>query len=373
MATTAAAVARKTETLPAEKEHTDLSMNQRFTEMVLREFNANTIGNLRITDYMRYLINGYFLAIDRMLKSTEEKRVKKNSSNRDAKYNELLAYVWNNVNMTDLALDVVYSASIGLDMRQDNHLFPIPFKNNRTQKYDITLMPGYNGIQYVAMKYALIPPLSVTTELVYSTDVFEPIKKNVGNKIESYNFAVANPFNRGEIVGAFGYIEYAEPAKNKLVIMSLADILKRKPKTASAEFWGGKKKEWQNGKQVEVDFDGWFAEMCLKTIKREVYSPKHIPRDPMKIDESYQHFKAQEARLAEMEAQMEIDAHANTILIDTEVIDDTPRPMEADVEPEPAPAPRNVDMETGEILDQSSLFDSAPMPEPEPVDAGPGF
>ena len=44
----------------------------------------------------------------------------------------------------------------------------------------------------------------------------------------------------GEIVGGFGYIEYTEPTKNKLIIMTIKDILKRKPDKASGEFWGGK-------------------------------------------------------------------------------------------------------------------------------------
>lgn len=59
--------------------------------------------------------------------------------------------------------------------------------------------------------------------------------------------------------------------------------------------------------------------MCLKTLKREVYSAKNIPRDPMKIDESYHYLKAQEMRNAELEAQAEIDASANRIIIDADV------------------------------------------------------
>lgn len=38
-----------------------------------------------------------------------------------------------------------------------------PFKNNSTQKYDVNLMPGYNGVQYIAEKYALENPVAVQT------------------------------------------------------------------------------------------------------------------------------------------------------------------------------------------------------------------
>ena len=33
-------------------------------------------------------------------------------------------------------------------------------------------------------------------------------------------------------------------------------------------------KSGKNGKQVEVETDGWYEEMCLKTLKREVYGMK---------------------------------------------------------------------------------------------------
>jgi recombination protein RecT len=226
------------------------------------------------------------------------------------------------VDLNALALDVVHYARMGLDMMQPNHLSAIPFKDNNrkalsgTKLYTVNLMPGYNGIQYIAEKYALEKPLAVTVELVYSTDTFKPLKKNRTNRVESYEFEINNAFDRGEVVGGFGYIEYADPEKNKLVIMTLKDILKRKPEKASGEFWGGKKTVWENGKKTEADTEGWFEEMCLKTIKREVYSAKHMPRDPKKIDDSYQYMKQQELRLAQMEAQEVIDANAARTVID---------------------------------------------------------
>lgn len=317
-----------------------LAMSERFTNQVLREFGSNVAGAIQVTDYQRQLIQGYFIGIDRALKMAEEARIRKNENNRDHKYDNNLPVTWANTNLNDLALDVVHYARMGLDMMQDNHLSPIPYKNNKANKYDITLMPGYNGIQYIAEKYAVEKPLAVTIELVYSTDTFKPIKKSRDNKVESYEFEINNAFDRGTVIGGFGYIEYTDPVKNKLIIMTLKDIEKRKPAYAAAEFWGGKVKKWENGKQVEVESEGWFEEMCLKTLKREVYSAKHMPRDPKKVDDNYQYMKMREARYADMEAQAEIDDHANTIIIDT-----TP------IEPSQQPQVQHVDPETGEITE----------------------
>jgi hypothetical protein len=78
--------------------------------------------------------------------------------------------------------------------------------------------------------------------------------------------------------------------------------------------------------------------MVRKTLIREAFSAKHLPRDPKKIDDAYQHAKLREARYAEIEAQVEIEANANAILIDT-----APQ--------HPQLTSGTIDMETGEILD----------------------
>ena len=330
---------------------------EKFTAKVMREF-GSSVGAIQVTDYQRRLIQGYFIAIDRALKNAEDERVRKNEKNKDhEKYDNNLPVTWGNVNANDLALDVVHYARMGLDMMQDNHLFPIPYKNSKTNKYDITLMPGYNGIQYIAEKYAVEPPLAVTIDLVYSTDTFRPIKKSVENRVENYVFEINNAFDRGDIVGGFGYIEFADPLKNKLVIMTKKDIEKRKPRYASANFWGGGQKASENGKQVEQE-TGWYEEMCLKTIKREVYSAKHIPRDPKKIDDNYQYMKMREARLAELEAQDTIDTYANGDIIDT-----TPSAIPAAL----PSAGYEVDSSTGEVIGEPAAITSRRKPVQAPA------
>lgn len=317
-------------------EVTEPAMSERFTDMVIKEFGSNFTGQIRVTDYQRQLIQGYFIGIDRTLKKSEKDRLRKNENNKDHKYDNKLEFIWKNVNLPELATDIINYAKIGLDMLQDNHLNPIPFKNHKEQKYDIGLIKGYNGIQYIAEKYAIEKPLSVHCELVYSTDTFSPLKKNKDNNVESYDFKINNAFARGELIGGFGYIEYVDPSKNKLIVMTIKDILKRKPSYAAAQFWGGTSKKWEGGKYVETKVEGWYEEMCLKTIKREVYSAKNIARDPKKIDDNYQHMKMKEVRQAEALAQAEVDLKANG-----EVIDTTATETEKPAIQEPAPAAKS--------------------------------
>lgn len=299
------------------KQTENLANSERFTNTVLKEFGGSIAGTIRITDYQRTLIQGYFIAIDRALKAAEEERLRKNAANKNHEYDNPTPVTWQNVNLTDLALDLVHYARIGLDMSQDNMLFAIPYKNNKRNNYDVNLMEGYNGIRYIAEKYAVEVPKSVTVEVVYSTDNFKPIKKGGCNRAENYEFEITNPFDRGDIVGGFAYLEFNEATKNELIIMSMKDIEKRKPEYASANFWGGKTKVWKDGKQVEVEKAGWLDEMVRKTLIREAFSAKHLPRDPKKIDDSYQYMKMREARYAELQTQSEIDEHANATLIDT--------------------------------------------------------
>lgn len=307
--------------------------SERFTAKILQEFGNGTSTVAELTDSQKRIIGGYFIGVDRALKKAEEDRVRKNEKNKDHSYDNTLPVTWNTINMPDLAMDLVHYAKMGLDMQQDNMLVPVPYKNNKTGKYDITLMEGYNGKRYIAEKYAIDPPTDITVELVYSTDIFRPIKKSAVNKIEHYEFEISNPFQRGDCIGGFAYIQFKDPSKNRLIIMSVADIEKRKPRYAAAEFWGGMK--WEDGKQVQTD--GWKEEMYRKTLMREACSSKYIVVDPAKIDDEYQYLKAREARIAEAEAQAEIDENANKIVLDV------------DLPEEDSSIPATIDTNTGEL------------------------
>lgn len=295
-----------------------LAASERFMNKVLAEFSGNVAGELAVTDYQRGLIQGYFIKIDRALKAAEEERIRKNKQNSDPSFNNELPVDWNHVNLSDLAIDLVHYARMGLDMTQDNMLFPIPYKNTKRGWYDVTLMPGYNGIRYMGERYALDLPRAVPVEVVYASDVFRPIKKSRTNPVESYEFEITQPFDRGAIVGGFAYLEFDDERKNKLIVMPMKDIEKRKPRYASAEFWGGVKKRKENDQWVEEQLEGWLDEMVRKTLIREAYSSKYLPRDPAKVDEAYRHAILREEQYAAIVAEAEVTANANAIPIDVE-------------------------------------------------------
>lgn len=296
--------------------------SERFKDMVMQQYRVLAGQQHEFTKKEQSLILGYFIVIDEMLKKSEADRVRKGK--------EPLPYSWNTVDLVSLAQDLAHYARIGLDMQQDNHLFPIPYKDNKNNRYTITLMEGYNGIRLQAEKYAMNPPKHVTTEVVFANDKFTAIKKGRDQVCDSYTFEIPNPFDRGKPVGAFGYIEFEDESKNALVVMSRGDIEKRKPKYASPEFWGGEKKDYQSGQMVKVE--GWEPEMFLKTMKREIYSAKHIPRDPNKIDESYQYIRQREAQYATMVIENEAIVHANTV--DLDIPGDPPALLDVVIQPD---------------------------------------
>ncbi|WP_196592445.1 recombinase RecT [Pectinatus frisingensis] len=303
------------------------SISERFTNSVLKEFGSHN-GVIAATDYQKTLVQGYFIAIDRTLTATEAERIRKNESNKNHNYDNNLACTWSNVNMADLARDVMFYSKLGLDMLSDNNLFAIPFKNKKTKKYDLGFIKGYNGIKLIAERYAITPPKAVTIEVVYSSDKFSPIKKGHSNPFDTYEFNITNPFDRGEIVGGFGYVEYDDSAKNTLYCLNMKEINKRKPKYAAAEFWGGTKKDYKTNQDVEVE--GWKDEMVYKTMIRHVYGK--IALDPQKVDDAFRHIQQREADYRDMELKNEISANANK-----EPINITPDKPEEKPVPELAP------------------------------------
>lgn len=296
----------------------NLTASERFTGMVMKEFQGN-VGMLSLNEYQKQLIRGYFIGIDNSLKKAEEARINKNSwksTKEDDKNN--LPVTWQNVNMNDLAIAVVHHAKLGLDMQIPNHLNAIPYKNSKTNKYDIGFLKGYKGLEYIATQLSLYPIRNITVELIYSNDVFEIVNKD---NITKYNFVIKNPFDRGDIIGGFGYIQYIDETRNKIVTLSKKDIDKRKPAYAAAEFWGGEKDKWENGKKVGKEkIDGWYEEMARKTIARATYNAVAI--DPKKVNDSYAYVIENNENTYEniIEGQVaeEIEEKANKEVIDIE-------------------------------------------------------
>lgn len=297
----------KSNQTPAQIEKTNA---ERFTDMVIKEFQSQA-GTVELSDYQRRLCQRYFIKIDQVLAAAEMKRLAKAEQFRDN-----VSITWNNVNRTQLAVDVVAYANVGLDPTQPNHINLIPYKNNSTNKYDIGFIIGYKGAEIKALKYGLEIPSNVIVELVYSTDEFKAIKKDMNNPIEGYSFKITNDFERGELKGGFYYLEFKDsPEKNKLKVFTKADIDKRKPSKASVEFWGGEKDKWEKneqGRNVKVGtekVDGWYEEMAYKTIHRAAYNS--ITIDAKKIDDSYLSILQKERDQAAIKVEAEIELNAN--------------------------------------------------------------
>lgn len=301
--------------------------SERFAHAVMREYQGS-VGSVVANEEHRKEMQSYFIALDNTFKIAEEKRLSTPEHKRDS-----LAFSWENVNLQKLALDVVAYTKMGLNPLLPNHINLIPYKNKKTNKFDIGFLEGYAGKELIARRYALDAPDFAVVELVYSNDEFQAIKKGVNNAYDSYEFAIPDPFNRGKIMGGFYYHVFEEkPILNKLVVVSYADILKRKPKYASAEFWGGEKTICKNNKPAGTEtIEGWHDKMCEKTVKRMCWNDVVI--DGNKIDDSYTRAK---------ESSMEnVDLKIENEIMDMSVTEELVMPStKPDVEPkkeEPAP------------------------------------
>jgi recombination protein RecT len=296
--------------------------SERFTAMVSKEFAGMAGTTAQITAFQKRLIQNYFIAVDIALKTAEVNRLKKAE-----KYRDKVPVAWENVNMTQLAVNVVSSARMALDPVLPNHINMVPYKNNSTGKYDIGFIIGYRGKEVFAKKFGYQPPDDIIVELVFENDIFEPIKKDKDNPTETYIFQVKRPFERGVMLGGFYYHVFDKtPSKNKIVPFSKAEIDKRKPKYASTEFWGGEKDIWKDGhKTGDTEMvEGWYFEMAKKTLLRAGWGDVTI--DSQKIDDDFIRLSQQEAehQLALQEANdpdIKANKEANKEAIDVDFED----------------------------------------------------
>jgi len=354
--TTDAAPAENTQ-IPAKASQT---ASERFTNAVMAEF-SSTVTDVELTNFQRKLCQSYFIKLDQTLKDNEKKRMAQTEQYRSA-----LAYTWDNVNMQKLAIDTVCWSAIGLDPLQPNHINIILYKNSTATKFDVGFIPGYKGTEIKARKYGLDVPDDVVVELVFKTDIFKQFKKDRNNPVETYTFEVTDDFNRGEIVGGFYYHSYKDtPEKNKIKTYTRADIEKRRPDTASVEFWGGEKDEWvwdqsknrnvKSGQKIKVE--GWFEEMAWKTLYKAAYSV--ITIDSQKIDDNYVKVIQRQAELTENKVAQEVLANANKEAIgfeDAVVVEDD----HADEASEPLPTETSFEPITESEMAQQSIGNNGP-------------
>jgi recombination protein RecT len=260
------------------------SQSQRFTDMVVREF-GQEIGTINLTNHQRRLAQHLFIKVDHALKALEADRVKKGQDKKTP-------IIWNNINMNKLAVDAVYRIELGLDALIPNHLHVVPYLNGKTGQYDLDLSVGYVGKDYYHREMAVEKPKDVIYSLVHETDVFVPIMRSVGSEGDNYEFEIKQPFNRGKVVGGFGYIIYSDPSKNKLVLVSENDFVKSKKAAPTNTIWEAHPEAMR------------FKTIVIKTVK-------HIPLDPKRLNAAYHHVETSEAERIEHMADTEAAEYAN--------------------------------------------------------------
>lgn len=281
---------KETNQLTQEQGNTNITVGQAFVEKVIREFGTD-VGEIKAPPEMKRLIQGYFMGCDGALREAEKSRAQ-----------DRLPYSWANVEINSaLAQNILNFARLGLDMCLPNQLFAVPYLDSKKNKYTFTFMPGYKGRELIIRKYAVDEIVDVTVELVYSNDEFKALKKDARHPQDTYEFTVVNPFERGHVIGGFAYIRFADERKNILVIMSKADIDKRRDKAKSKTFWGS-----------------WYGEMALKTIL--IQAAKKVTIDPKKIDDTYKMLMKNDEEGSEQLINAEIADKANRVPINIDAI-----------------------------------------------------
>jgi recombination protein RecT len=258
-----------------------------FAAKVERQFIAEAGSGIVWSDYHRSLAQHLYLKIDASLKTLNEKRGANDK------------ITWQNIDMVQLALDSVNRVQLEIDALMKNFLHVVPYKDESTKLFKLDLRIGYEGYAYIKKKFALDPSVAVRTELVYETDEFYEKPEFISGvgMIQAYHFKPLYPFDsakRGKVVGGFGYISYANPRKNQLVIVDQRDFDRAQRAAKTQDFWAENKSQ---------------EEMKAKTVIFRVY--EEIPMDPARVNAAMV-AKAFEANLDYIEAEVRQEIAENS-------------------------------------------------------------
>jgi len=248
------------------EEKNELTYSERFMNNVVLNFAAE-VGKKELSDYENMLLQHLYIKIDYTMEEWKKAKWSEKEKKYIEKYQDLN---WNNLNMSKLALDSIERVKLGLDALVENHIHVI-FTKNKKQKYNVDLRIGYEGKLYYKKKMSIIPIDDIIIETVYKTDYFKPIKKDIKNLKDFYEFEIKNPFLRGDVIGGFGYIQYKEMDRNinnKLILVTLEDI-----------------KRSQNKAQTKTIWNSFNNDMCYKSIVHKVC--KFIRIDPKQVTKEY--------------------------------------------------------------------------------------
>ena len=266
------------------------TVSERFVAKVQQEFEGAVGHGVAFTAYEKQLASNLYIHIDSELKRLDADRLKSSGGERKT------AITWKTINMQKLATDAVHRIRVGLDALIPNHISIIPYFNSKLQVYDVDLRIGYKGKDYYRRRAAGTKPKDIRYELVHETDEFTPIKKSGQVDVEGYEFKITQPFDRGDVIGGFGYIMYEDPTKNYLAIVSEKEFKKAEGIAKASNFWRD-----------------WGDKMRYKTLVHR--TTDYLDTDPEKVNSSYHYVEAQDSIFTEPERQR-IDIPAETVVSD---------------------------------------------------------
>jgi len=237
----------------------EISMSERFISKVTSEMAAAIGQGVKFNESQKRLATNLFVKVDNDLQNAEADRLKKKKGG--------VPIVWKNVNMQKLALDAAHRIQLGLDALVPNHLHTIPYHNGKTDKYDLDLRIGYKGMLLYRMKYSADDVVDIRYDLVHESDEFKVLKKNSERDVESYEFEITDPFDRGDVKGGFGYIVYKNPTKNRVVLVTREDMDKIKESWNSGPVW---KSDWEHRMQLKTVIHRTTEQLNVDTTKTDM-------------------------------------------------------------------------------------------------------
>lgn len=271
--------------------HHKSSEAERFSAMVLDKLKEAT-GAVEVwNEYDMKLAQNLYVFLSNSLPKLEADR---KNANRPP-------IIWKNVDLDMLAVDCKRIVVSGLDPRIKNHVHVKPYFLEKVGKYTLDLTPGFVGLDYVVRETSLYPIEDIVYELIHENDHFKVLKKNANRAIESYEFEITNPFDRGKVIGGFGYVAFKDETKNFVKIVTAKDFEKARDKAPTKMIW-----------------DAWPDNMKYKTLVRRTTAL--ITKDPKKVNRYDALMKLEESQTVEGVID-QVSHEATQALSEPEIID----------------------------------------------------
>lgn len=254
----------------------------KFVAKIQRNFQGAGELAVRWTDLQARLAQHLGVKIEMALETHEIKRSKNPQKKNDP------AFDWANINMEALTIKAKNIIDLELDAAMPNHVHVVPYLNSRTNKYDVDLRIGYEGVLHSKKKFSTPAPLDVICKLAFEGDHFDIVHNESGG--EEPDYKPLSYFKPGAVEGGFGHIKFADPSLNRVIPVDEYEFEKAMKAAQSKDFWGGEfsERKWNDDIKRyenvgEATFDAKFRrDMQYKTVVLRVC--KHLKLDPAKVN-----------------------------------------------------------------------------------------